>query len=111
MNDIPTQLGAYLKQARLAKGLSQEALSEKIGISFQQIQKYEKGTSGILIERFFALAKELDFTPSEAFKKIEGSHKPEVELDRESVEILKNYKLLPREHQNAIYQMIRTLAN
>jgi len=111
MNDIPTQLGAYLKQARLAKGLSQEALSEKIGISFQQIQKYEKGTSGILIERFFELAKELDFTPSEAFKKIEGSHKPEVELDRESVEILKNYKLLPREHQNAIYQMIRTLAN
>ncbi len=111
MTNIPTKIGAFLKQQRLTNGLSQEAIAEKIGISFQQIQKYENGTSGILMERFFDLAKALKFTPSEALKKIEGSQKPEVELDRESVELIKNYKLLKREHQNAVYQMIRVLGD
>ena len=93
-NTITSKIGAFLKQQRLTNGLSQEAIADKIGISFQQIQKYENGTSGILMERFFDLAKALKFTPSEALKKIEGSQKPEVELDRESVELIKNYKLL-----------------
>tara|TARA_X000001036_G_scaffold206776_1_gene194408 strand:- start:1477 stop:1812 length:336 start_codon:yes stop_codon:yes gene_type:complete len=111
MTELSKKIGSILKQHRLANDLSQEELSQKIGVSFQQIQKYEKGTSGILMERFFELAKALKFTPSEALKKIEGSHTPEVELSRETVEILKNYKQLKREHQNAIYTMIRTLAN
>ncbi len=111
MTNIPTKIGAFLKQQRLTNGLSQEQLAEKIGISFQQIQKYENGTSGILMERFFDLAKALKFSPSESLKKIEGSQKPEVELDRESVELIKNYKLLKREHQNAVYQMIRVLGD
>jgi transcriptional regulator with XRE-family HTH domain len=110
-NTITLKIGAFLKQQRLTNGLSQEAIAEKIGISFQQIQKYENGSSGILMERFFDLAKALKFTPSEALKKIEGSQKPEVELDRESVELIKNYKLLKREHQNAVYQMIRVLGD
>tara|TARA_B100001113_G_scaffold233686_1_gene191990 strand:- start:1875 stop:2213 length:339 start_codon:yes stop_codon:yes gene_type:complete len=111
MTELPKKIGLYLKQQRLTNGLSQEQLAKNIGISFQQIQKYENGTSGILMERFFDLAKALKFTPSEALKKIEGSQKPEVELDRESVEILKNYKLLKREHQNAIYNMLRALGD
>lgn len=110
-NTITSKIGAFLKQQRLTNGLSQEAIADKIGISFQQIQKYENGTSGILMERFFDLAKALKFTPSEALKKIEESQKPEVELDRESVELIKNYKLLKREHQNAVYQMIRVLGD
>ena len=110
MNKLAKEIGDFLKQKRLENGLSQEALSDKIGISFQQIQKYENGQSGILLERFFELAKALNFPPSEALKKIEGSQKPEVALDRESVEILKNYRSMKREHRSAVYNMIRALS-
>lgn len=40
-------LGARLKQARLAYGLTQRAIGEALGISAAQLQKYEKGTNKI----------------------------------------------------------------
>jgi transcriptional regulator with XRE-family HTH domain len=38
-------IGARLRTARLAAGLTQERLGKKLGITFQQIQKYEKGAN------------------------------------------------------------------
>ena len=110
MNQLAIKLGAYLKQQRLSHSLSQEELASKIGISFQQIQKYEKGNTGLLLDRLFDLAKALNFKPSDALKKVEGSQKSEVLLDRESVEILKNYNAMKREHRDAVYHMIRALS-
>lgn len=40
-------IGENLKAIRLFRGLSQAQLSAKIGVTFQQVQKYEKGTNRI----------------------------------------------------------------
>lgn len=40
-------LGRGLRELRVEKGLSQKALAEELGVSFQQIQKYEKGENRI----------------------------------------------------------------
>jgi transcriptional regulator with XRE-family HTH domain len=45
---------------RLAVGLSQERLAKSIGITFQQIQKYERGTNRIVASRLHDLARVLD---------------------------------------------------
>ena len=37
------RIGQRIRAARVAAGLSQEMLADKLGISFQQVQKYEKG--------------------------------------------------------------------
>jgi transcriptional regulator with XRE-family HTH domain len=49
-------VGENIKTARLAKGLSQSGLAEKLGITFQQVQKYEKGVNRVGAGRLFQIA-------------------------------------------------------
>lgn len=52
--------GSRLRLRRMVIGMSQEKLAERMGISFQQIQKYEKGTNRIGASRLWQLARILD---------------------------------------------------
>ena len=49
-------LGAKLRMRRLSLGLTQTKVAEAINVTFQQIQKYEKGTNGISSLRIMQLA-------------------------------------------------------
>ncbi len=46
-NPIDKHVGSRVRMRRMMVGMSQEKLGESLGITFQQIQKYEKGTSRI----------------------------------------------------------------
>jgi transcriptional regulator with XRE-family HTH domain len=59
-NPIDIHVGGRLRMRRLAVGLSQERLAKSIGITFQQIQKYERGTNRIVASRLHDLARVLD---------------------------------------------------
>lgn len=52
--------GELIKRLRKSKGLSQMRLAELLDVSYQQIQKYEKGVSSISIDRLKQIAKALD---------------------------------------------------
>lgn len=54
------KIGEVIKRLRKAKGFSQMELAEKIGITYQQLQKYEKGKSKITVERLIDIAKALE---------------------------------------------------
>jgi transcriptional regulator with XRE-family HTH domain len=54
---IDRAVGARIKNLRLRNKLSQTALGEQIGVTFQQIQKYENGTNRISAGRLVQLAK------------------------------------------------------
>lgn len=51
VKEFKKNIGEKLKRYRLAANMSQMALAEKIGISYQQLQKYEKGINNISIYR------------------------------------------------------------
>lgn len=57
ITEYDIQIAKRLAIARKQAGLSQEKLGEKIGVAFQQIQKYEKGTNRISAGRLIAFAK------------------------------------------------------
>jgi transcriptional regulator with XRE-family HTH domain len=52
-------LGAAVRIRRRSLGISQEALAEQCGVSFQQIQKYENGTNRISFSRLVQIARAL----------------------------------------------------
>ena len=54
---IDVYVGDRLRSIRKAAGMSQEMLGEMMGISFQQVQKYEKGTNRISSSRLYTLTK------------------------------------------------------
>ena len=55
-------IGDLIRLARKTAGLSQMELAERVGISYQQIQKYEKGISEISIARLSQIAEALNTT-------------------------------------------------
>ena len=55
-NNFNQHLGSKLRMRRLALGLTQTKVAQAINVTFQQIQKYEKGTNGISSLRIMQLA-------------------------------------------------------
>lgn len=53
-------LGAKVRKFRELAGLSQTELGEKLGVSYQQVQKYERGISRMNVDTLLRLAKALD---------------------------------------------------
>lgn len=73
---IDKKIGQKIKQIRKSWGLSQSELAERVGISFQQIQKYEKGSTRISVMRLQQISKALDVNISAFFE--EGQRIPKV---------------------------------
>jgi transcriptional regulator with XRE-family HTH domain len=59
-NPIDVRVGARLRLRRNMLGLSQEKLGEAIGLTFQQVQKYERGANRIGASRLHELSRVLD---------------------------------------------------
>jgi len=57
-------VGARLKALRKGRGLTQVELAEPLGLTFQQINKYESGASDLSVSRLLGLARVLDIPPS-----------------------------------------------
>ena len=55
-NSIEVYVGSRVRMQRLVRGMSQEKLGEQLGVTFQQVQKYEKGTNRIGASRLQHIA-------------------------------------------------------
>jgi len=59
-NGVDVHVGARLRQIRTLRGTSQEQLAAMLGLTFQQVQKYERGANRVSASRLFELARVLD---------------------------------------------------
>lgn len=74
------QLGARIRARRHALGLSQSTLGQKVGVTFQQVQKYEKGSNVMNIPMVQAIATALDVPISYFLADNESAHQSELEM-------------------------------
>lgn len=79
-NAVPTgvdsHVGARVRLRRTLLGLSQEKLADAIGLTFQQIQKYERGANRISASRLFDLSRVLDVPVSFFFDDLQAASTP-----------------------------------
>jgi transcriptional regulator with XRE-family HTH domain len=66
LHPVDVHVGARVRQRRTLLGMNQTKLGSSIGLTFQQVQKYEKGTNRISASRLYALSGTLD-VPIEYF--------------------------------------------
>lgn len=59
-NPIDRHVGSRVRMRRMLAGISQEKLGEALGLTFQQVQKYEKGSNRISASRLQQIAQMLD---------------------------------------------------
>lgn len=72
-NAIDDYVGSRVKLRRRTLGLSQQALADEIGVTFQQLQKYEGGANRISASRLYRLAQALDIPLNWFFEQPEGT--------------------------------------
>lgn len=70
---VEVHIGARLRIARTMIGMSQEKLGKKLGLNFQQIQKYEKGANRIGGSRLWEIALALEVPPAFFFDGLENT--------------------------------------
>jgi DNA-binding XRE family transcriptional regulator len=66
---VDEYIGARMRERRLALGMSQAALGEKLGVSLQQVQKYEKGVNRVGAVRLFEVCEALDVSLASMFER------------------------------------------
>jgi transcriptional regulator with XRE-family HTH domain len=69
-NSIDAHVGARVRLRRTLLGMSQEKLGEAIGLTFQQVQKYERGANRIGASRLYDLSRVLDVPVSYFFEEL-----------------------------------------
>jgi transcriptional regulator with XRE-family HTH domain len=67
-NAIDKKIGQRVRSRRLEIGMSQEKLAELLGVTFQQVQKYEKGVNRIAASRLYNIASSLDMPAAKFFE-------------------------------------------
>ena len=122
---VNKEIGLRIKHLREERKISQSALGEAIGVSYQQVQKYEKGISPITVERLQQIAKALGIAPAdflvnkfeEAVKERFTRYEPVklkngvADLNKEEAGLLKAYKSIGSKRlRQSIMSHIKTIA-
>jgi len=71
-NPIDVHVGRRIRQRRTLLGMNQDTLAKAIGLTFQQVQKYERGANRVGSSRLFDLARVLDVPISYFFEDMEA---------------------------------------
>ncbi len=114
---VDVHVGQRVRQRRWMLGLTQQQLAEKVGIRFQQIQKYETGENRMSASRLYDIAQALR-TPVIFFyegleggvaeaKAAEGGVDPLV--DREAIDLVRAFYGMPQEQRRHLFDLARTL--
>ena len=92
---VDVLVGRRARERRTLEGMSQTAVAERLGLTFQQLQKYERGYNRISASRLYELAQLFDVPVSYFYEGMEeGSSAPsrdEVLTTRETLELVKAY--------------------
>lgn len=124
---IDIHVGQRLRLRRTILGMSQEAIGTAIGVSFQQIQKYERGVNRMGASRLFEFSKLLEIPVSYFFDEYvqegdaasagmaEGSapafeHENPI-ASRETMEMMRAYYQIPSKNvRKRVFELIKSLA-
>ena len=68
VQDIDALVGSKVRALRTLRGMSQTELATRVGITFQQIQKYENGANRMGASRLYAIASALGVGPAHFFE-------------------------------------------
>jgi transcriptional regulator with XRE-family HTH domain len=66
---VDTYIGSRMRERRSELGLSQMALGEQLGVSFQQVQKYESGVNRVSAARLFEICRALKVSLASMFER------------------------------------------
>jgi transcriptional regulator with XRE-family HTH domain len=119
-NPIDRHVGLRIRLRRKELGVSQEKLAEQIGLTFQQIQKYERAANRVSASKLWEMARALNTNVAYFFEGLPAGGEdpqPVVSLDdfllsAEGVELARSFPKIPKASvRRQILELVRTVAH
>lgn len=123
-DEISKQIGQRIRATRLIKGLTQKQLGAMLGISFQQVQKYEQGIVHVLCCRLYQISIALETAPGAFFPSNGGGESTNVNgvvnsdeltalLDRpDTMQMLRVFKTVTdRKRRKVLIEMVASASH
>lgn len=121
---VDVHVGKRIRHRRWLVGLTQQQLAEKVGIKFQQIQKYETGANRVSASRLWDIAESLEVDVSFFFAGMEstdadaapqGAEQSAVPTDllndKEALDLVRSYYSIPEEQRRRLFDLARVLSD
>ena len=113
---VDVHVGKRVRHRRWMVGMTQQQLAEKVGIKFQQIQKYETGTNRISASRMWDIAATMEVPVSFFFEGLDGQApdtgeaRGDILTDKEALELLRAYYAIPENQRRRLFDLARVLS-
>lgn len=121
-NPIDVHVGERIRLRRRQLGLSQERLADSLGLTFQQVQKYERGANRVSASKLFEVAKTLGVQVGDFFEGVGGGRQPgvaegapaefvhDMALTPEGSEIAMLFARIPKKQRRLLVELAKALA-
>ncbi len=115
--EIDVHVGQRVRQRRVLCGLSQTELANAIGLTFQQLQKYERGMNRISASKLWQISQVLVVPVQWFFKEFvepkdeDDKRKESFQMKRETLELVRNYVAVPADVQQKFLSLVKSIAN
>ncbi len=115
-HNVDLHVGKRIRHRRWMIGMTQQQLAEKVGIKFQQIQKYETGMNRVSASRLWDIAQAVDVPVSFFFEGLtEDRARHEIEgdilADKEALQLVRAYYAMPEAQRRQIFELARVLSD
>ena len=111
---VDVLVGQRVRMRRVMCGLSQTVLANRIGLTFQQLQKYESGMNRISASKLWAISQELNAPVQWFFTDAIAGKGPEVEFGtkRETLELVRNFMNIDSEDTRKLFlSLMKSVSN
>jgi len=114
---VDVHVGQRMRHRRWMLGITQPQLAARVGITFQQIQKYEAGMNRVSASRLWDIAEAMEVDVTFFFEGLRGGESRRDEAvagasaeNREEVELLRSYNSIPVEQRKRLFDLARVLS-
>ena len=119
---VDVHVGKRIRHRRWLVGMTQQQLAEKVGIKFQQIQKYETGANRVSASRLWDIADALDVPVSFFFEGLESENAEaqppasenvpaDILGDKEALDLVRSYYAIPENQRRRLFELARVLSD
>ena len=114
---VDAHVGKRIRHRRWMIGMTQQQLADKVGIKFQQIQKYETGMNRVSASRLWDIADAMGVTIAFFFEGLaEGAELAQAAgadlmADKEALELVRSYYAIPEAQRRRLFDLARVLSD
>ena len=110
---VDDHVGKRIRHRRWMVGMTQQQLADKVGVKFQQIQKYETGMNRVSASRLWDVADAMSVSITFFFEGLgEGQAAlPDMMSDKEAIDLVRAYYAIPEAQRRPLFNLARVLSD